>query len=225
VTACGTCAGSEVARNAPDAAFLSLLFSQGAPGRVQAGMMHEIEEAFSPGSEARQTEARSPPPPPVRPALWRSKPPPAAERSVGGTAASRSGSSVRTQSTGIREDPSRPRYAALAAMHREQPLHLASAVAFDPDHAEQRSWRDGTERHDSPTAPRCRDVALYRATNGSSVYPYDPEYGGKLSMRTYIARDENRPAPPPVLPEKPHIVDDVAARYCRARALREKHDL
>ncbi len=57
-----------------------------------------------------------------------------------------------------------------------------------------------------------RDVDLYRTTNGSSAYPYDPEYGGKLSMRTYIARDENAPAPPPILPEKPHIVDDVAAR-------------
>ena len=61
-------------------------------------------------------------------------------------------------------------------------------------------------------------MALYRATNGSSTYPYDPEYGGKLSMRTYIARDENQPAPPSILPEKPHIVDDVAARYCYAKS-------
>lgn len=49
----------------------------------------------------------------------------------------------------------------------------------------------------------CRDEELYRATNGSSLYPFDPDYGGKLILRTFIAREDHPPAGPrPLVPEK-----------------------
>lgn len=36
----------------------------------------------------------------------------------------------------------------------------------------------------------CRDKALYRMTNGSSRYPHDPSYGGKVNMKNYVTHKD-----------------------------------
>ena len=55
---------------------------------------------------------------------------------------------------------------------------------------------------------------MYKATNGSSAYPFDPEYGGKLSLSTFIAREEQPPAAsrPLVVEKHAAAVADAASR-------------
>eukprot|EP00884_Botryococcus_braunii_P022418 jgi/Botrbrau1/8860/Bobra.50_2s0017.1 len=65
------------------------------------------------------------------------------------------------------------------------------------------SYTAGHTRNPLLSPKRNRDKELYKATNGGSKYRFDPEFGGKLSLRELQQLEKQ--LSPRTLPEKPRI--------------------
>ncbi|KAK9843291.1 hypothetical protein WJX74_009912 [Apatococcus lobatus] len=82
-------------------------------------------------------------------------------------------------------------------------LEEADRIIYAARHARHPSREQQKERSSPQLEPgRVRDEELYSTTNGSSVYQFDPEYGGKVNLRRM------QPQPP-----QPHYYHSPASHY------------